>query len=209
MTESPDDETPLAPPDEPLNAEPIIPYPAAAVAATVKKSAGSHGKKKGRYRELSWALVGGIFPFAVALIVHGVIAGFTVDPANLGYSLFALSLAAIVRIVSHGSGKDLLPLLMLFGFLQTALALFYSGSFDATLPPSKGDINNASKVIAPGATPTASRLRSISELLTKIADDDHPPSYGGYICLAATGLMSTLVLVRYWSPTISESTEEA
>jgi hypothetical protein len=205
MTDSHQSDRREATPDEPLNPEPIAPLPAAIIHQSRRAR-----RPKGRFRELSWALAA-LLPFAVALVAHGAIAGWsvsTIDPSNLGYSLFALALASIVRIVSHGSGKDLLPLLLGFGVLQIALALYYAGTFNSSTP-SKEAIDNASKTIAASSAPTASRLHKISELLATVVADDHEPSITAYICLFATGIMSAVVLVRYWSPAISEQTEES
>ena len=192
---------PAAEPDQPLNAEPITPLPAAIARPR------SSQKTKGKYRELSWAFFGGLLPFIVALIAHGAIVGWstsTVDPSNLGYSLFALSLAGIVRIVSHGSGKDVLPLLLIFGIIQMVLALYYAGTFNAS-PPSQSAIKSASHTSATKFS--QAQIDNMSSILSRIGDDEHSPTETAWICLIATGILSTAVMVRFWSPAISEARE--
>jgi hypothetical protein len=86
------------------------------------------------------------------------------------------------------------------------LALYYGGSFN-TSTPSRQSIDAATRAIATKPFPSAESIRKISNLLSELRNDDHAPSSPAYICLIATGVMSTAVLLRYWSPTISDQAE--
>ena len=191
------------PRDDPLNAQRIEAKPG----GTPKIPPAA--RPEGRYKELTWALCGGLGPVIIAVILQGAITGWSVDPANLGYCLFALSLAAIVRIVSHGSGKEMLPVLLLCGIVQIVFALYFSGTFDTTSTPSKSYIVSMEKSIEGATSLGTQEVHSISGLLTTIATNDHPPSGVAYISFAVTGIIVMAILLRYWSPAISEQAEQS
>jgi hypothetical protein len=183
-------------PDVPVNAEPIEAVPGGLPRLVLKRA------PEGRFRELSWAVFGGLGPFLVALIVHASIVGWslkTIDPSNLGYSLFALSLAAIVRIISHGSGKDLVPVLMFCGILQMAVALYFGGVFDAGAP-SGVVINDAVARIERSQTASAREMQQAVTLLDAVENNDHAPSATAYVSLAGTGLLVLAIMLRFWAP---------
>jgi hypothetical protein len=192
-------------PDTPLNADKIeVALPSAPRPTNARKHKG-----KGRFKELSWTVFGGLGPFFVALIIHASTIGWSsaVDPSNLSYSLFALSLAGIVRIVSHGSGRDVLPALYFLGITQMVFALYFGGSFDTTAPPSKWQIQTADKGLVATAPPAPSQTNKVSTLLAIMAEDNHEPSNTAYISLGLTGLISLFMMLRFWSPAISDDNE--
>ena len=199
------DSSAAQPSDEPLNAEPIESKPANSPRPRALN------RPKGGFRELSWAIFGGLGPFLIALLAHASITGWsssTIDPANLGYSLFALSLAAIVRIVSHGSGRDYIPWLLLAGITQMVLALYFSGTFSSS-PPGRVAVIRAQDGLASTSTPSPKDLRKAAAILRSMANTYKAPSITAYSCLGITGVMSMLILLRCWSPAIPDQDDES
>jgi|SRR6266516_2320057 len=196
--------------DEPLNPLPVEHRPPVTEAHTPPRP------RRDRFKELPWALVGGLGPFILALIIHASIAGWhpaPVDPSNLGYCLFALSLAAVIRITSHGEGRDFMPVILLCGMAQVALAMYFGRTFDHSTP-SKLAVNQAQAYLNNGlkrgqeSTPISTKeLDKIQNLVMKIADNEHSPSITAYCALGTTGLISIAGLVRYWSPAMSRARE--
>jgi hypothetical protein len=160
----------------------------------------------GGFKESTLAVVAGMIPFALAVLFKASISGWgssVVDISNLGFSLFAISLATYVRIADHGRGRNFLLPLVVIGILQVGFALFYSGTFDQS-KPSRSSIAQEAQYLddhfSSPQTVDQDHLRDARDLLTSVSNDSHTPSITTYIVISLTGAASVLALYTLWSP---------
>lgn len=126
---------------------------------------------------------------------------------HVGLCGFGLTLAAFVRILSHGRGVQFLPLLCVIFLLEVLLALYFGGAFshhDVELSRIDSDLTIIERA-APNASLTAAELAQIHEDLTAVRDSEPESTMVGFLLLSGFGIFSLSVLIRYWDrPTAPE-----
>ncbi len=129
---------------------------------------------------------------------------------HVGLSVFGLTLAALVRILTHGRGAQYLPLLFIVALLEVMLALYFGGTFSQhVVDPSRIEsrITFLERVQheGPMASVSSAELGDIREDLTAVHESHPESTTGGYVLLIVFGIYSFLVLIRFWDgPTAPE-----
>jgi hypothetical protein len=162
---------------------------------------------------LWWTIVIALAPLIVDFVVTAVGGTRPISSISLfhvGVSVFGLTLAALVRILTHGRGWGLLPLLFLITVLEIAIALYSGGTFSqhaVRRSHIEGDITALSQV-RPAGTVTrvaSAKLAQIRDDLSAVTESEPKSTTAGYLVLAAFGIFSLIVLIRFWSgPTAPE-----
>lgn len=200
--------------DDSLNALEITERETAALSVSARIPSSSSEPLGGRFDEPTWALGVGLLPFVTALLIKAAIGGWTssvVDVPNLGFCLFAVSLAVFVRVASHGRGQRLLVLFFSFAVIQAAYALYYGGTFDKPhlsseqIRAQSSYFSNEVAYVGVQTTVDTEHLRSARQILNTLATNDHPPSATVYVVLTISGAISILALLVLWSPLTSRS----
>lgn len=161
---------------------------------------------------LLWALVAALAPLACDLALTVAIGRplWSISLFHIGISLFGLTLAALVRILSHGRGRSYVPLLFLFAVLEVLIALYFGGTFSRSVV--RPDSIRSDIVAIAYASPGARYAPMRPDALERVRDDlgavqakDPENTTSGYLMFAGFGLFSLVVLLRYWNgPTASE-----
>jgi hypothetical protein len=172
----------------------------------------SAGRSPGE--ESRWGvLLAALAPFIIAVFIRLSVSGWhpaPIDAPNLAYSLFALSLAGITRMVSTGEGRRYFYLLVIAGVLQAVLGMYFSGLFNKSQEPSKPRLAGIEQYLnglssqGTGVTITRNKLGNIQGILSIVEANDDSPSVTAYIILAGAGLISALIVLRYWAPVVQE-----
>ncbi|MGN6663946.1 MAG: hypothetical protein ACTHK6_07070 [Solirubrobacterales bacterium] len=132
---------------------------------------------------------------------------YAVGPFHIGIAFFGITLAAIVRILSHGRGPGMLPVLGVAALVEVVLALYFGGTF------SKGEIDRqalrADMVVLTRSlkNPQAMESGQVLKTRTDLREVERAapaPSAGGYIVIIVSGVISTWVLIAYWAPPTEE-----
>lgn len=135
---------------------------------------------------------------------------FSISLFHVGLSVFGLTLAALVRILTHGRGAQFLPLLFVIALLEVILALYFGGTFSLHAVQSshiETDITAIESAPHVGslASVRLARLAEIRKDLIAVHDSEPKSTTGGYLLLTAFGVFSFIMLIRYWSgPTAPE-----
>jgi hypothetical protein len=171
---------------------------------------------RSRFSGLGWTVVVAIVPFGLDVAFRGSLSGWgwqVLNMASLGFCLFALTVAAFVRILEHGNGYRVLPMLFIAVLIQIGFALIYSGTFDRG-PTASQRLQVIESALNHGAVdqrqalvldPETSRLVTSELQALKEGQRQATPSVG--IFLAVSGLVGFLALLRYWSPVQSSKKE--
>lgn len=152
----------------------------------------------------AWPLVMGLLPFGIGLVVKGGIAGWpdAVDPSNLGFCLFAISLAAIARINEHRRGLNFISLLYACATLQVVIALLLSGAVIGVV--TKGEVTQARSAMLQSPTSLSqAQADSVKTVLNSLHTTEHLQNFTFYVALILTGIVSIIGLIRWWAPKAS------
>lgn len=184
-----------------------------AVGSTVGPPSVQSGLGEAGVKESLWAATAGLLPFILAVSLGGVISGWgphVFDAANFAFSLFALSLAVIIRVLTHGRGRNFLVVVVASAFFQVSYALYLSGTFDRVVV-SEVEVatraNQLDQVLAADSEGgqvmvDAAELEMVHDLLVRLEREDHPASASAWVILSVTGAVSLLALFRLWSPVV-------
>jgi hypothetical protein len=132
---------------------------------------------------------------------------YAVGPFHVGIAFFGITLAAIVRILSHGRGRSMLPVLGVAALVEVVLALYFGGTF------SKGEIDrhalHTDIVVLTRSLkdPQAMKRGQALEMRGDLREVERAapgPSAGGYIVIIVFGAISTWVLIACWAPPTEE-----
>jgi hypothetical protein len=176
-----------------------------APAPTPGKGEGSDG--------LLWAVVAALAPLICDFVFIVAIDGRSPNSISLfhiGVSVFGLTLAALVRIVSHGRGSWLLPILFLLAILEVLIALYFGGTFSHRwVEPAHVTRDIHVIELSPSRGPTTliqtDHLERIRDDLQGIEERNPKSSTGAYGVLISLGIFSLIILVGYWrGPTAPE-----
>lgn len=208
---APEGEDQVEPPPMPWPGD-LNPLPIGPATGPVK-APGPSRSPQGDDNESGWGVwLVALIPFIVALAVRASKFGWSpspVDPSNLAYCLFAVSLAGVTRIVSTGDGRRWMLLVLCCGIIQVALGLALGGTFSSS-SPNKSEVSKEEKylesVMPIRATVTISQrdLTNIRSIIKAVSDDENPPSGTAYIFLIGTGAISSIIVLRYWAPVVKE-----
>lgn len=132
---------------------------------------------------------------------------YDVGPFHIGIAFFGITLAAIVRILSHGRGRGMLPVLGIAAVVEVVLALYFGGTF------SKGEIDRhalhsdivvLTRSLKNPQAIEGDQLRAMRANLREVVRAAPAPSAGGYIVIIVFGVISTWVLIVCWAPPTEE-----
>ena len=173
-----------------------------------------HAPAKGEGGDgLLWALVAALAPLICDFVFIVAVDGRTpasISLFHIGVSAFGLTLAALVRIVSHGRGSWLLPILFLLAIVEVLIALYFGGTFSHRWVDPKSVTRDVHVLEhSPRRGPTTSvqtiELRQVRLDLEGIEESNPESSEGAYVVIAGFGLISMIILVGYWrGPTAPE-----
>jgi hypothetical protein len=159
--------------------------------------------------ESMWAISAAFIPVAFGLLLRGALVGWDnspVDPASLGYGLFALTFAVVIRIIGDGRNLNPLALIVPIGFFQLFLAMQLGGTFDEQLSYVQlqneiGYLKDLLHIVENGGGTDDVRVDvdGLRSLLYGLDKNNQPPSTTTYVYLGGTGIISTLALLRYGS----------
>ena len=165
---------------------------------------------------LLWTLAIALAPIICDATLTAVIGGrpfYSVGLFHIGLALFGITLAATVRILSHGRGQAVLPFLLLAAILEVVIALYFGGTF------SKSEVNRNNIAVdvhvlsrrleqpSSQALPRAGTLQIQADL--RAARDSHPePAAADYVVMGILGLLSLGALIRFWGPPTPEELQK-
>jgi hypothetical protein len=167
---------------------------------------------------LLWAVVAAMAPlicdFVFIVAIDGRPAS-SISLFHIGVSVFGLTLAALVRIVSHGRGTWLLPILFLLAIVEVLIALYFGGTFSHRWV-NPDNITRDIQVVefsathGPTATVRSSHLTKVRDDLLAVEEADPKSSKGAYGVLIGLGVFSLVILIGYWrGPTAPERLRRA
>lgn len=165
---------------------------------------------------LLWAVVAALAPLICDFVFIVAINGrppSSISLFHIGVSVFGLTLAALVRIVSHGRGSWLLPILFLLAIIEVLIALYFGGTFSHRwVEPENVSYDVHVIEMSPNRGPTTliqtDQLERVHDDLQGIAERNPKASTGAYGVLVGLGLFSLVILVGYWrGPTAPERQE--
>jgi hypothetical protein len=163
-----------------------------------------------------WTITIALAPLICDIAITAVIGARPISSISLfhvGLSVFGLTLAALVRILTHGRGANYLPILFVIALLEVILALYSGGTFSQhAVQPARieSDVTFVERAPHTGSQTSVStaRLAQVREDLGAVQDSDPKSTTGGYVLLAAFGIFSLIMLIRYWNgPTAPERLE--
>lgn len=162
--------------------------------------------------ESRWGvLIVALIPFILALVLRASAFGWSpapVDPSNLAYCLFAVSLAGITRIISSGERRRMVYMLLICGLIQVGLGLLLAGTFDKP-GPSGEQVRAEQKYLTSRISQSPviidqKNFKVIETMLDAVSADTGSPSATAYAFLVGTGLISAVIVLRYWAPVVRE-----
>ena len=157
-------------------------------------------------KALLWTITIALTPLLCDIVVTAVIGARPLSSISLfhiGLSVFGLTLAALVRILSHGRGSQFLPILFMIAVLEVLLALYFGGTFAQHAVRTshiEGDISIIEHAPRAGSLTSISTagLTHVRDDLSAVEESDPKSPSGGLAVLAGFGIFSWIMLIAYW-----------
>lgn len=162
---------------------------------------------------LLWAVVAALAPLLCDFVFIVAIDGrspSSISLFHIGVSVFGLTLAALVRIVTHGRGSWLLPILFLLAIVEVLIALYFGGTFSHRWVEPENVTRDVRVIeLSPSRGPTTliqtDQLERVRDDLQGIEERNPKSSSGAYGVLIGLGIFSLIILIGYWrGPTAPE-----